>query len=198
MIARSSGGSVAVADRRLMPAATPADAKAGGDGDSGRRRMLHGHDPVRRRRCAAPACAPARTATLRSSEWYIAYWSQRRNSGQPTQSVAIFSGSHRCGTMEKFWRTKKRASCVKAQSVSNPAAFARLRSSSTQPRRQADATEILRDDERTDFRHPRRQRRQFRARLDRPVDVADDESAWRDARARRARAAAGVPRSNAR
>ena len=40
-------------------------------------------------------------ATARSGR-IIAYCPHVRNNGQPTQSVAIFSGTDRCGTMEKF------------------------------------------------------------------------------------------------
>ena len=48
----------------------------------------------------------------------MAYWVQRRNSGHDVQVLTIFSGTHTCGTMEKFCRMKNRGSCVKAVSVS--------------------------------------------------------------------------------
>ena len=61
----------------------------------------------------------------------MAYCVHCRNFGQPTQSVAIFSGSHGCGTIEKPRRTKCAALWVKAHSVEKPSCTAQRFSSST-------------------------------------------------------------------
>ena len=92
-----------------------------------------------------------------------------------TQSVAIFSGSQRCGTMEKFWRTKKRASCVKAHKRLEAGGGRAAAELVDEPRGQADPTEPFGDDQRTDFADARGERRQLGAGLQLSADFAHHE-----------------------
>ena len=151
----------------------------------------HGSIPITRPRRAGRSAGVAAYRGISRSGSTIAYWSHVRNSGQLTQSVAIFSGSQTCGTIEKFCRTKNRASCVNAQSDLEAGGAAPVAQFADEPRGQADAAEVLRDDQRPHFRHARRQRRQLGARLDDAADLADHEAARVTGELRRARAAAG-------
>ena len=92
--------------------------------------------------------------------------------GTSTQSVAIFSGSQRCGTIEKFWRTKNRASCVKAHRRSRTRRSARAGAARRPAARRGrrDGTVRRPTSDRTS-RDARRERRQLRAGLDVAVDA---------------------------
>ena len=160
-----------------MPHATPAARKPRGRGDAavdvvgsraGRRsgdgdtrRVGRRRGRTARRRGAA---APSRTARSGGT------------AGSSTQSVAIFSGTHRCGTIEKFWRTKNRASCVNAHSVSKPAASRARAQLVDEPRGEADAAEIVRRRRATALRRPSLDSGASSAHaLMLAADVADDE-----------------------
>src|SRR4030095_15380988 len=120
------GAAAAGSVPRLIPHATPAARKPRGvvtppsiptacvtsTAPSGNGRPVDG-----RRRRAVP-----RDFVQRQHHGVLtAFW----NSGQDRQSVVIFSGTERCGTIEKFCRTKNRASCGHAESVRHPGAFRR-------------------------------------------------------------------------
>ena len=85
------------------------------------------------------------------------------------QSCAIFSGSQILAD-EELRIVRERAQFLMAGN-------ARPRANLThEPRRQADAPEVFRDDERSHFGHSRRQRREFDARFQIACDCADDEA----------------------
>ena len=105
--------------------------------------------------------AAARRAARSGS--ITAYWPQWRNSGQPTQSCAIFSGTQMCGTIEKPRRTKCDGSCVKAQSVANPlAARRRPERRRSAPARAAGRGSLV-DDQRADLGDLAAERRELGA-----------------------------------
>ena len=103
---------------------------------------------------------------------------QVRNLGHPTQSVAIFSGSHVCGTMVKPRRTKCVASCVNAQRVPNCSRRAVAPSDSIKRRSEALAAMGRIDHERADLGNGAAERRQFGA-ADERVAGHDHEEALR-------------------
>ena len=178
--------------RRLMPHATPAARKPAGRGHAAVDVLNHVSILafVMRRRTGERRPAPRTSSTSRSDHHHRVLLAAAEQRAASTQSVEIFSGSHRCGTIEKSWRTKNRASCVNAHSISKPApsraGAARPTSRAARPtrRKSSDTTS-----ERTSATRAG-QRRQFGARLNFAVHFAHDEPAARAGGARRDRAAA--------
>ena len=77
-----------------------------------------------------------------------------RNEGQCTQSVLIFSGTQRCGTIENPRWLKYPGQCVNAHSRSNPACRARCAQLVDQPGADARAAGFGRHHERTHLATP--------------------------------------------
>ena len=130
---------------------------------------------ARARTGARSAASGVRSPTPCRSGSATAYWPQRRNSAQPAQSCAIFSGSQACGTIEKPRCTKCDGSCVKAHRVANPARARAVGHRGHERRAGASPAAGCVDDQRANLRHVFAERRELRAADDVAPGGGNDE-----------------------